>query len=153
MKIKYLLAVLALFVILSCNKNNNGELSLKINSVSSNVVPIGGSLRVIFDFTEKANVIDTIGMIKLRINQDSPPPFGTIRDTIFYAVPTYPKSGKGQLQLDLDHDIDLVSAISPPTIGNPPQNESDSLVIRFFAKDAANNVSDTVNTGTIVIFR
>jgi hypothetical protein len=150
MKIKCLLATLTLLIVVSCNKNPNSQLTLKITSVSGNVVPIGAQLQVTFDFTEKDNVIDTIGMIKLRINQDQTP---TIRDTIFYGVPTYPKSSKGQLQLVLDHDFDLASAISPPTVGNPPINESDSLILRFFAKDAGTNVSDTVNSGLIIVLR
>jgi hypothetical protein len=150
MKIKCLLSALVLLVIVSCKKSNNGELTLKVNSVSANVIPVDADLTVTLDFTSKGSVIDTIGMIKLRINQDQTP---TIRDTILYPVPTYPESAKGQLQLLLDYNLDLVSAESPPTVGNPPVNEPDSLVLRFFVKDAANNVSDTVNTGTIVVLR
>ncbi|HTQ28393.1 MAG TPA: hypothetical protein VMI35_09705 [Puia sp.] len=150
MKTTHVLLVCGLMAAVACTKSGSDQLTLKIASVSGNVVPIGASLAVTLDFTEKGNVIDSIYMIKLRINQDST---ATIRDSIPYGVPSYPKSSKGQLQLMLDHDIDLASAIDPPTIGNPPQNESDSLILRFYAKDAANNVSDTVNTGLIIILR
>src|ERR1700684_3875695 len=148
-KIKYLLTAFVLLVALSCSKNGNGKLSIKLNSLNNSTVAPGGGMEVFFDFTENGSVIDTIGLIKLRINQLQT---ATLRDTIFYNVPTYPKNTKGQLFLNLTY-FDLQSALTPPQTGIPPQDESDSLIFKFFAKDQANNTSDTVTTGLIVVQR
>jgi hypothetical protein len=149
-KIKYLLAAAVLVFVVSCSKSNNGSLSIKIKSISNSIVPVEGGMQIIFDFTEGGSVIDTIGFIKIRTNQVPTP---TVRDTIFYTSPDYPKTEKGQLQVNLSYDNDLTSASTPPTTGNPPQNVSDSLIIKFFAKDQANHTSDTVTTGLIVVLR
>jgi hypothetical protein len=149
MKIKYLLTAGALFVVFSCKKDNGGQLSLNIKTVSSDVVGPGESLQITFDFSEKGHVIDSIFMRKFRINQDQIP---TIRDTLSYSVPSYPQSATGQLQLTLDYDFDLISAINPPATDSI-HFENDTLILKFVAKDQANNSSDTVSTGKIVILR
>jgi hypothetical protein len=148
-KIKYLLTAVVLLVALSCSKDGNGKLSIKLNSFSNSTVAAGQGMQLVFDFTESGSVIDSIGLIKLRINQLQT---ATLRDTIFYFVPVYPKSTKGQLFLNLSY-FDLQSAQTPPQTGIPPQDESDSLIFKFFAKDMANNTSDTVTTGLIVVQR
>ena len=148
-KIKYLLTAVVLLVALSCSKDGNGKLTIKLNSLSPNIVAPSEGMQVVFDFTESGSVIDSIGLIKLRINQLQT---ATLRDTIMYFVPVYPKSNKGQLFLNLSY-FDLQSAQTPPQTGIPPQDESDSLIFKFFAKDQANNTSDTVTTGLIVVQR
>ncbi|HTQ63762.1 MAG TPA: hypothetical protein VMI12_03145 [Puia sp.] len=149
MKIKYLLLAGTLFVVFSCKKDNNGQLSLTIKTVSSDVVGPGESLQVTFDFSEKGHVIDSIFMRKFRINQDQ---IATIRDSLGYSVPSYPQSATGQLQLTLDYDFDLTSAINPPPTDSI-HFENDTLILKFVAKDQANNLSDTVATGKIIILR
>src|ERR1700722_5079510 len=99
-KIKYLPAAVALLVAVSCKKDNNGGISLSLSSYSNTVVPVlegtqvGESLT--FDFTDNGSVVDTLGMIKVRLNQV---PTATIRDTLYYNVPSYPKTYKGQFQV------------------------------------------------------
>ncbi|PWT78332.1 MAG: hypothetical protein C5B59_02025 [Bacteroidetes bacterium] len=148
MKIKYLLAILLFFVV-ACNKGNNGQLSLTIKTVSSNDVAVGEPLQILFDFTEKSSVIDSIMMMKIRINQKTTE---TVRDTVGYPVPTYPKNSRGQIRLSLDYNLDLISAINPPPIDSA-HFESDSLILKFVAKDLDNHTSDTVSTGLIVVQR
>jgi len=149
MKIKYLVAITLLCIVFSCSKDNNGQLTLKVKSVSSDIVGPGQDLQVDFSFTEKGHVIDSITMIKVRINQDQ---LETIRDTLSYGVPAYPKSSKGELQLLLDYDFDLTSAVNPPPI-DTVHFESDTLILKFVAHDVANNHSDTPIAGPIVILR
>ncbi len=149
MKIKFLLPGISLLVLVACNKDNNGQLTIKIKSVSSNVVNSGETLRVIFDFTEKGSVIDSLIMRKIRINQHQTT---TIRDTVFLTVPSYPKASKGELQVNLDYDLDLVSSDNPPLIDSV-HSESDSLILKFVARDQANHSSDTATTGLIIVTR
>ena|ERR1700729_821300 len=152
MKIRYfLLASSILITIISCKKDG-GALSIKLQSVSSNIVPVGGDLSITLQFTSTGSPIDSIFMNRFRINQDSASvPTVTTESVIIPA--SYPGATKGQLQFDLEYNLFLTTAVTPPTFGNPPQNESDSLIFKFVAKDADNHVSDTVTTGLIVIQR
>jgi hypothetical protein len=153
MKLRYFLIATILISIISCKKNGSSGLTITIASISNSTVTVNGSTTITLGFTDDgANAIDTIFMHKIRINQDSSQ-VPTIRDTLYITPPSYPGNAKGQIQLDLDNLNYLASAATPPTFGNPPQNESDSLIIKFAAKDAANHLSDTVTTGLIVVQR
>jgi hypothetical protein len=151
MKIIYLLLSSAtLSFLFSCSKSSSSSISLKIESFNPSTVPVGSGAQVYFKFTDKGHLLDTLVILKTRINQLTTP---TIRDTIFYSVPSYPQTSNGELQVNLDYSNDLQSAISPPTTGNPPANESDSLIFRFVAIDEAHNVSDTAVSGLVVVQR
>jgi hypothetical protein len=148
-KIKHLLAAALLLVVISCKKDGDGPLTIKLKSISSTTIPVNGGMQLVFDFTESNSIIDSFGFIKIRTNQNQTE---TVRDTLYYSAPDYPKSLKGQLQIDITYE-DLYSANKPPTSGNPPVNDSDSLIFKFFAKDQAKHTSDTVTTGQIIVFR
>ena len=148
-KTKYLLAAIVVLVVSSYQKRWQQAAYHQLKSMSSNIIPVQDGLQLIFDFNENNSVIDSFGVIKIRTNQLQ---VATLRDTLYYNVPTYPKTLKGQLQIDMTN-TDLISAISPPTSGNPPVNESDSLILRFFAKDQANHTSDTITTGQVIVLR
>ncbi|HXB43465.1 MAG TPA: hypothetical protein VNV85_05380 [Puia sp.] len=153
MKLKAFLIAAILMSIISCKKSGSSGLTIKIVSISNAIVPVSGSTTITLNFTDDAGKpIDSIFMHKIRINQDSSQ-VQTVRDTLYLTPPSYPGNVKGQLQLNLDNTNYLASAATPPAFGNPPQNESDSLIIKFAAKDVANNASDTVTTGLIVVLR
>lgn len=154
MKFRHFLITAITILIISCKKDGGNGISLKVESVSSNFVPLNGSLRVVLNFTDNGgNPIDSVYMKKIRINQDTLAPDNMLSDTFYLTPPSYPGNTKGQIQLDLDYTNYLKYAISPPQIGNPPQDENDSLILRFAVKDNANNKSDTVSTGLVVIQR
>lgn len=134
---------------IACHKNGDGPISIKLTSISSDVVPVQGQLNLNFSFTDGSAVIDTFGLIKIRTNQLQTQ---TLRDTLYYNVPVYPQSTKGEFQIAVGY-ADLTSAISPPTTGNPPVNVSDSLILRFFAKDQSKHTSDTLTSGLVIIMR
>lgn len=153
MKFKFFLISIIFFVIISCTKDGGNGLSISLASVSNNVVPVSGTTTITLNFKDNgSHIIDSVFMHKIRINQDSSF-VETVRDTIYLIPPTYPSSVKGQLQFVLDNTDYLASAASPPQVGNPPANESDSLIIRFSATDVANNKSDTISTGLIIVQR
>jgi hypothetical protein len=77
----------------------------------------------------------------------------TIRDSFALKVPDFPHNSKGEIKLTLDYNNYLISAINPPTSGNPPVPNPDTLMIRFALKDKANHISDTVETGPIIVIR
>jgi len=150
--------LLALFSItllaLACSKGNFGTTpTLKIKSINGNLIPPGqnSALVVQFEFTDKeGDVNDTLYVKKIRINQKQ---VATIRDSFALRVPDFPNNSKGEIKLTLDYNNYLISAINPPTSGNPPVPNPDTLMIRFALKDKANHISDTVETGPIVVIR
>jgi hypothetical protein len=151
MKLRYFLVATLMILTSSCKKNGGSGLSIKLESVSSNIIPDNGSLSVVLSFTDNGgHAIDTVVMRKFRINQNQVP---TLNDTIYLTPPNYPGNTKGQVQLDLEYNGYLVSAQQPPHFGNPPQDESDSLIIKFVAIDNAGNKSDTASTGLIIVQR
>jgi len=154
MKLSHLLITAIAILIISCKKDGGNGISLKVESVSSNYVPLNGSLTVVLSFTDNGgHQIDSVYMKKIRVNQDTLAPSNMLSDSFYLIPPSYPGNAKGQIQLDLDYTDYLIYAIYPPQIGNPPQDENDSLIFKFAVKDIANNKSDTVSTGLVVIQR
>jgi hypothetical protein len=138
----------------ACNKDNFGTTpTLKIKSINGNLIPPGqnSALVVEFEFTDKeGDVSDTLYVKKIRINQKK---VATIRDSFTLRVPDFPQNSKGDIKVTLDYNNYLISAINPPTSGNPPVADPDTLMIQFALKDRGNHISDTVQTGPIVVIR
>lgn len=139
-------------VITACDKNKfQTKPTLTLKSMNGNVVPSGASLVINFEFTDKeGDVSDTVFVKKIRLNQLKVP---TVRDSFGLQVPTFPKNTKGEIQLVLDHSFYLTSAINPPKDPVTGKNINDTLMLKFTLKDKANNVSDTVTAGPVVILR
>ena len=151
---RLLLYVLALFTVtVACNKDKlETTPSLKLKSMSSSTVPVGGQLNVEFDFTDKeGDVSDTIFVRKIRINKIVVP---TLRDSFVLQVPTFPNKSKGVIELNLKYQNHLVSATNPPSSGGTPPNlHDDTLMIKFALRDKGKHISDTVTIGPIFVVR
>ena len=138
-------------VVASCKKDKfQTKPSLKLKSMNGNVVPAGSALMLEFEFTDKeGDVNDTIFVKKERINTIK---VATVRDAFGLPVPNFPKNNQGTIQVLLDHSFYLTSAINPPK--DPAgKNMPDTLMLKFTLKDRANNVSDTVTAGPVIILR
>ena len=147
----YVAALLTLSI--ACNKDKlETTPSLKLKSVNSSVIPVGGNLIVQLDFTDKeGDISDTIFVKKIRMNQIVVP---TIRDSFELQVPAFPDRSRGIIELELKYQNHLLSAINPPSSGgSPPNLHDDTLVFKFVLRDKAKHLSDTVTTGQIVIVR
>jgi hypothetical protein len=146
--------LISALVIVSCNKDKVAtKPSIKITSINGNVIPFGAGLVVEMDFTDKeGDISNTMFVQKIRKNIRTT---ATIRDTFSLAIPSFPVKSTGEIQLNMDYNNYLVSAINPPKKGTPPNEvfEDDTLEIRFALRDLAGNVSDTVSAGTIVVLR
>src|SRR5829696_6506741 len=95
-----LLYVTALLVLaIACNKDKlETTPSLKLKSINSSTIPVGGNLIVQLDFTDKeGDISDTIFVKKIRINQIVVP---TIRDSFELPVPAFPDRSKGIIELE-----------------------------------------------------
>ncbi len=144
MNTKILLTVIAFGFMAACSKNAyNTTPTLKIKSLSGNVIPQNGTLTVDLQVTDKeGDVTDSLFIRKVRLNKKVRP---TLRDFFALKIPDAPNTKDGTVRVDLDYQNYLVSATSPI--------ENDTLVLKFALKDKANHVSDTVTTGTIVVIR
>ncbi len=152
MKWKLSAFFLAVVVLAACNKDKfNTKPSLKLKSVTDKNVPVNGTMVFNFEFTDKeGDVSDTLFIKRIRTNRRVVP---TLRDSLTLQVPNFPKQMEGIIEVVLDYTNYLTSAKNPPSTGNPPRNESDSLTFRFVLKDKQNNKSDTVVVENIVINR
>lgn len=144
MRTKILITLFLTGVLLACSKNvYNTKPTIKITSVSSNVVPPNGTLVFNIKVTDKeGDVTDSIFIKKVRTNQRATP---TIRDSFAFKIPDAPNASDGEVEISLDYQKYLVSAITP--------NGNDTLLFKFALKDKAKNTSDTITSGTIVILR
>jgi hypothetical protein len=147
----YIVAFVTLSV--SCNK---GKLettpTLKLKTISTSIVPVGGNLTIEFDFTDKeGDVSDTIFVKKIRTNKIVVP---TLRDSFVLQIPKFPDKSKGTIELQLKYQNHLVSAINPPSSGGtPPDLHDDTLIFKFALQDKGKHISDTVTTGPIIVVR
>jgi hypothetical protein len=142
-----------LLVLIACGKNKyNTKPSLTLKSISSNPLAVGQPLIFDFEFTDKeGDISDSIFLKKIRVNQVQVPVIEP--DTFGFPVPSFPEKPKGDITLSLDYNLHVVAALNPPTQGNPPTPVPDTLVFKFVLRDKAGNVSDTVTTAPIAVFR
>ena len=153
MKFSLVLLALVSVIIFACNKDKfQTKPTISMRSMGSDFVPLNGELRFTLDVTDKeGDVQDSVIIIKRRLNKRVVP---TLRDTLRYTFPEFPKTQRTQVQVTLDYQT-ILSAINPPTIpgSNPPQREPDTLVLRLAVRDKGGNTSDTLETPTIYVYR
>jgi hypothetical protein len=138
-----LVLAIAIVCVAACGKDKIAtKPSLKIKSISSDVIPANFPLQVGMEFTDKEGDLLNLFLQKIRINKKVVP---TLRDTLSITVPEFTTAQRGEIDLRLDYQNYLVSALNP--------TEDDTLIIRFVLRDKAGNVSDTVSAGTIVVQR
>lgn len=151
---KLLIAGFVLVVLFSCNKDKyqtKPQISLK--SVGAKVVPVNGVLNVVLSYTDKeGDISDSMYIKKIRLNKTV---VATLRDSLRYKIPDFPNYDKGEIDLALQYQNHLISASNPPPIpgSNPSVPQPDTLLFKFWIRDKAGNVSDTVTTEQIVIIR
>lgn len=143
-----------LFLLVACGKGKfETKPQLKLKSQSTDVVPIQGNLRLVFEYTDKeGDVSDTLLFKKERINLRK---VATIRDAVFLKVPDFPKTSKGEFIVTFDYENYLKSAIEAPRVpgSDPAKYESDTLNLKFVLKDKAGNKSDTVRIDNLIVLR
>jgi hypothetical protein len=141
---------LLLLVLFACNKDKfNTTPTLEIKSISPNPVPQNAPLTIELEYTDKeGDISDSIFIKKIRLNQRV---VKTLRDSFWLQMPgDAPDKTKGTIRLTLDYQSYVISAENP---GSPPNAVPDTLNIQIKLQDKAKNVSEPVETGTIVVLR
>ncbi|HWR32565.1 MAG TPA: hypothetical protein VN451_03520 [Chitinophagaceae bacterium] len=153
MRIILSLLSILLVVAIACNKDKfQTKPTIRIKSISGDLVPANGSLVITLECTDKeGDVKDTLVIIKNRLNKRTT---RTVRDTLWYRFPDFPNNMRTEIVATLNYQ-DILSAESPPIIpgSNPPQNERDTLILKLAVKDNAGNGSDTISTKQIIVVR
>ncbi|MCW3072959.1 MAG: hypothetical protein JWP69_28 [Flaviaesturariibacter sp.] len=153
---KYLFLIVSIITLtIACSKDKfQTKPSLEIVSTSSKEVPINGSFEVTFEYTDKqGDLSDSIFVRKIRTNRRVTATVAA-RDSLWYKLPAFPNSPKGEVVLRLGY-TNLQAAQVPPSIPNtvPPRKESDSLTFKFVIQDKEKNKSDTVTLTGVVVER
>lgn len=148
-KILWAFIIVSCIAVISCSKDSiKTKPTITLKSFKPNIVEIGGNAIVTLGYTDKEADIDSIYIIKNRINVRKTT---TIGDTLYYKVPEVDKNQEGDIELNLLYSKHLQSALTPPSQGTG--KESDSLIFKFYVKDQAKNLSDTVVSSLIVVKR
>lgn len=152
MSMKKICASLCLLLFIgACNKDNfESKPTLKVESLSSEVVPKGSDLVINFSFTDKeGDISDTLFVLRQRRNLRGP----RTASPVPYRVPAFPNESKGEISLRLSYVNDLTFNFPEIRIPgtNPSQYEPDSMTLRFVLKDKEGNKSDTASASVVVL--
>jgi hypothetical protein len=111
-------------------------------------------LRVLLDFTDQEGDLDSVFMTRQRLNKNDPSP-SYLDFPLRGNVPEFGNQNRGELQLNLEVQYDVVFNLNPIQIPNtnPRRYEPDTLLIRFYVKDKAGHTSDTAAAKTLYVIR
>lgn len=138
----FILSILVFIV--SCGKDTfQSKPQLTLKSVSSSVVPVGSDLQVRLRLTDKeGDFIDTVWISKITTRC----PISNFKDSLIYRIPSdVPKTR--------NFDGEVFISFSYPVELQPRCTRPDTATFRFWMKDEAGNLSDTVKTQPIIILR
>lgn len=150
---KYFGLFLLLGTLVACNKDKfETKPQLKLKSVNNNEVRYNGNLVVNLEFTDKeGDVNDSLFVIRERMNVRGP----IVSFPTPFKIPNFPERNQGELQINFDFQTELVFGIPairiPGTV--PSQYETDTLRLKFVARDKEGNLSDTLTVNDIFIER
>lgn len=147
MKLQVLTGIVVLVILVACSKGGvTTKPQLKLKSISTDFVPLNGSLQFVFEFSDKeGDLSQPLGIQKIS-SSGCPDPSYT--DTLKFQFPDIPgtKNTDGELEVNLSN-VDLLP------LRCHGQDSVEQAVFKFWIKDDAGNVSDTVTTNPITIVK
>jgi hypothetical protein len=141
---RYLLFLLVASVVMACSKDKlSTKPSIRIKNINTTEVFPGTDLRISLEFKDKEGDLGggILTYIRNRTNI-KPIPDATSNDkndTVEYIIPIFPKTSTGDIDLNIQN-----SFLSEDPFDN------DTMFFKIFVKDVAGNLSDTVQTESIV---
>ena len=136
----------------ACNKDKvESKPHLKFKSFNSKLIPIGSDALITLNFTDQEGDLDSVFVIRQRVNQRSFPN----SQVIDLGIPKFGGQNSGELQISLDNGTQLTFNLPALRIpgSNPSQFEPDTLNLRFYAKDKKGNTSDTIGPERLIVMR
>jgi hypothetical protein len=141
---KYYLSFILFVLLTACGKETfQSKPQLKIKSVSGTQVPVGSDLQVTMRLTDKeGDFSDTLWIMK----STTKCALSDFADSTLYRIPPETprvKNFDGEVLVTFSYAIEL----------QPRCARNDTAVFSFWIKDEAGNISDTVKTSPIIIYR
>ena len=154
MKIRIGLALIIVVGMIACGKDKFETVpQLTLRSKTPEVVPVNGTLRLNIEYTDKeGDVSDTVFIVRQRLNVRGP----LLLQPSPYDIPEFPHTDKGEFEISLLYQRDLIFNITPPIRipgSNPAKYEIDTLRLKIVAKDKAGNKSDTLVVDNVYVTR
>jgi len=153
MKTGLILTLIFLIFATACSKGKfETKPQLKFKSKNTDVVAVNGNLKINIEYTDKeGDVNDSLLVVRERLNKRGP----LVLSPSPYKIPVFPNTTKGEFEIDFAYQLGLIFGIPALRIpgSNPAQNEQDTLVLKFVARDAAGNKSDTLTVTNIYVNR
>src|SRR5215217_5476596 len=122
-------------LLVACNKDKfETKPHLEIKSVNTHELAFNQALLVTFEFTDKeGDVSDSFFIVRQRLNIHDP----VLLNPLPYKIPNFPNTMKGEIEVNLGFQNELTLNLPPIRIpgSNPQQNEPDTMVLKFVAKD------------------
>ncbi len=144
---KQIIFLFGTLLMFSCGKDKfNTKPTLKFKSVNSKVINRNDDLKM------ELNVTDLEGDLT-----DSIFVFRRVKNCTFsnrnekYAFPVYPTKTNLDIDVLVAYTYNTSQMPYPALLAPQCSNRNDTAIFRFVVKDKAGNVSDTVNSETIVI--
>ena len=149
MKLRFLIATIAVSVLMTaCSKDKyttNPKLELK--SLNGDAFPRGSDLNFKFTVTDKeGDIQDTMWVQKISYSCSD---IGNFLS--YYQVPDFSSNKNLKVELDINYTYGSLNS-SYPIISGCEQRD-DSCYFKFWLKDKAGNVSDTVTSPTIKLLK
>ncbi len=142
---RIILCVVAIVLTVSCTKDKfTSKPQLFFKSVNTTVLPNRSILTFSLQFTDReGDVGDT-----LFINRNSKICPNSVNKNLTTLIPKFPTTSFQDGVFELNFAYNISNAGYP--IINSCSNRSDTSIFRFWIKDKAGNISDTLNSPAIV---
>jgi hypothetical protein len=138
------LVILTVCILTACHKDKfQTKPTISVKEINSTDVPIGGTLRITLECTDKEGDEGNGTLTYIRVRTNSTPiPDPTNNDKVDTAtatVPDFPTKDKVEMTLDI-----------PYSFLDEDPGLNDTMYFRLTLRDRGNNQSDTISTVPIV---
>ena len=150
MKTRIWLAVIITFGMIACGKDNfETKPQLEYLSRNTDIVEVNQAFRLNIEFRDKeGDVSDSVLIVRQRLNRRGPVQLAASP----WRIPDFPKTDKGEFELVLEYQRDLVATLPPLTLPGS-RKEIDTLRLKIVARDKAGNKSDTLVVDNVYVIR
>lgn len=135
----------------ACNKDKvETKPHVTFKSFNTDVVELNETLRVTLDFTDQEGDLDSLFIVRERLNSRGPS-----YKLLPYGIPEFNGETRGQLLITMQYQQDIVVNLNALRIpgSNPPAYEADTLQLKFYVKDRAGNISDSTSPKQLIVIR
>lgn len=134
----------------ACNKDKvETKPHLSFKSYNSSVIGVGGDVLITLNFTDQEGDLDSVFVLRQRINQRGFSP----SQIIDLGIPKFGGQNRGEVQVGLDYGTQLTFNLPALRIPGTNEYEADTLNLRFYIKDKKGNASDTIGPERLIVMR